>query len=97
MTKSAKFFAWMRGNLILLFIVAVILAAAVANGGGISKIFENSDREALLDAQITAEELKKTKLADERLFMNNEAYIKRVARERLRLVTDGEIVFVPRK
>lgn len=75
-------------------VVALITIAVAASSVSLNRRYEElSEKEAYLEQQIKAEEERAVKIEEERKYRQTKAYYEEVAKEKLGLVYEGEIVF----
>lgn len=84
-----------RLGMFLVSAVIVMLLVVVSVNSALLRQKQESyrEREAELDELITAEEKRTTELEELRKYTQTQAYIEQVAKEKLGLVKEGEIVF----
>ncbi len=84
-----------RLGMFLVSAVIVMLLVVVSVNSALLRQKQESyrEREAELDELITAEEKRTTELEELRKYTQTQAYIEEVAKEKLGLVKEGEIVF----
>ena len=75
-------------------VVALITVAVAASSVSLRKRYDElSEKEAYLEQQIQAEDERAVKIEEERKYRQTKAYYEEVAKEKLGLVYEGEIVF----
>lgn len=84
-----------RLGMFLVSVVVVMLLVVVSVNSVLLKQKQETyrEREAELDELIAAEEQRTTELEELRKYTQTQAYIEEVAKEKLGLVKEGEIVF----
>ncbi len=84
-----------RLGMFLVSVVVVMLLVVVSVNSVLLKQKQDTyrEREAELDELIAAEEQRTTELEDLRRYTQTQAYVEEVAKEKLGLVKEGEIVF----
>ena len=84
-----------RLGMFLVSVVVVMLLVVVSVNSFLLKQKQDTykEREAELDELIAAEEQRTTELEELRKYTQTQAYIEEVAKEKLGLVKEGEIVF----
>lgn len=84
-----------RLGMFLVSVVVVMLLVVVSVNSVLLKQKQDTyrERETELDELIAAEELRTTELEDLRRYTQTQAYVEEVAKEKLGLVKEGEIVF----
>lgn len=84
-----------RLGMFLVSVVVVMLLVVVSVNSVLLKQKQDTyrEREAELDELIAAEEIRTTELEDLRRYTQTQAYVEEVAKEKLGLVKEGEIVF----
>lgn len=84
-----------RLGMFLVSVVVVMLLVVVSVNSVLLKQKQDTyrEREAELDELIAAEEQRTTELEELRKYTQTQAYIEEVAKEKLGLVKEGEIVF----
>ena len=82
-------------GMFLVFIVVVMLTVVVAVRGleMKAKLADNKQREAELEAQIAAEEERTQEIEEMEKYSETLGYTEEVAKEKLGLVNEGEIIF----
>ena len=82
-------------GMFLVFIVVVMLTVVVAVRGieMKAKLADNRQREAELEAQIAAEEERTQEIEEMEKYSEPLGYTEEVAKEKLGLVNEGEIIF----
>lgn len=82
-------------GMFLVFIVVVMLTVVVAVRGieMKAKLADNRQREAELEAQIAAEEERAQEIEEMEKYSETLGYTEEVAKEKLGLVNEGEIIF----
>lgn len=82
------------GMFLVLAVVIMLVAVVAINSYSLRQKQETyAAREAELDALIAEEEERTTELEEFRKYTQTQAYIEEVAKEKLGLVREGEIVF----
>lgn len=84
-----------RLGMFLVSVVVVMLLVVVSVNSVLLKQKQDTyrEREAELDELIAAEEIRTTELEDLKRYTQTQAYVEEVAKEKLGLVKEGEIVF----
>lgn len=100
MAKRRKKAAYRKGNqnhfsMVLIVMVVALLTAAVAMRSIElqQRLDTYAEREADLNRQIQAEEQRAEEIENFRKYTQTKRYVEEVAKEKLGLVYDGEIVF----
>ena len=81
--------------LVTLVVVMIMVVVAVQSVSLRQKIDAKAQEEQQLDKQIAAEEERSAEIADFAKEVQTKGYIERIAREKLGLVYEGEILFKP--
>jgi len=76
------------------FVVAVLLVVLLVLKVSLhAKVENNINRAAVLQEQILSEKNRTTEIEELEEYMNSDEYIEQVAKEKLGMVKDGEIIF----
>lgn len=79
--------------LIAMVVVMIAIAVGVTSSELHKKVEEYAQVEAQLEAQIASEETRKAELEEYEKYTHTKKYIEDVAKDRLGLVYEGEIIF----
>ena len=78
----------------MIFVACVLLAVLFVNGYSLQKkIDENSARQASLQEQIDEENERTEEISELKEYMQSDEYIEKMAREKLGMVKENEILF----
>ena len=80
--------------LCITFVVCILLAALLYEGHSLKqKIGENEAKAARLEAQIADEDQRTADISALEEYMRSDEYLEKVAKEKLGLIRDNEIIF----
>ena len=81
--------AWLAAVVVGILIVVIMVAGA----GLLRRLHKNNERIEELEAEIVKEEQRAEDIEEYRQYTKTREYIEEVAREKLGLVYDGEVIF----